>query len=107
MIENEIAISNHTREEIYFKIENIINFMISAVDRGLVAEGVLPGSIQLHRKAKSLFQKAKSQTSEHDSFLVYLNAYCEAASEENAAGNIVVTAPTSGASGVIPGIIYF
>ena len=68
MIENEIAISNHTREEIYFKIENIINFMISAVDRGLVAEGVLPGSIQLHRKAKSLFPKAKSQTSEHDSF---------------------------------------
>ena len=107
IVENEIAISNHTREEIYFKIENIINFMISAVDRGLVAEGVLPGSIQLHRKAKSLFQKAKSQTSEHDSFLVYLNAYCEAASEENAAGNIVVTAPTSGASGVIPGIIYF
>ena len=41
-----------------------------------------------------------------DAFLIFLNAYCEAASEENAAGNIVVTAPTSGASGVIPGLTY-
>ena len=41
-----------------------------------------------------------------DSFLIFLNAYCLAASEENAAGGIVVTAPTSGASGVIPGLTY-
>jgi len=41
-----------------------------------------------------------------DSFLIFFNAYSLAASEENAAGNLVVTAPTSGASGVIPGVIY-
>jgi L-serine dehydratase len=51
---------------------------------------------------------AQGQTIAHqpDSFLVFLNAYCLAASEENAAGRIVVTAPTSGASGVLPGLTY-
>ncbi len=120
VIENEIAISHLTKEEVYKKMENILQFMHNAVERGLHTEGVLPGSIQLHRKAPSLFQKAEAfsqssqqekpqaqnQAQNQDSFLIFLNAYCEAASEENAAGNIVVTAPTSGASGVIPGITY-
>ncbi|MBW7889001.1 MAG: L-serine ammonia-lyase, iron-sulfur-dependent, subunit alpha, partial [Bacteroidetes bacterium] len=60
----------------------------------------------LNRKAASLYKKAQAMSRTQDSFLIFLNAYCEAASEENAAGNIVVTAPTSGASGVIPGLTY-
>ncbi len=68
--------------------------------------GILPGSIQLTRKAPKVYEKALNLSNSPDSFLMFLNAYCLAASEENAAGNIVVTAPTSGASGVIPGIIY-
>ena len=53
-----------------------------------------------------LFSQAKSSASSSDSFMIFLNSYCLAASEENAAGSMVVTAPTSGASGVIPGITY-
>jgi L-serine dehydratase len=61
---------------------------------------MLPGTIKLRRKAPLLYEKAKKLALTSDSFLIFLNAYCLAASEENAAGNIVVTAPTSGASGL-------
>jgi len=106
MIANEMALTGLIRKEIYQKIDDILETMHKAVKRGLRHKGVLPGSIKLRRKAPILFEQAKSHASATDSFMVFLNAYCMAASEENAAGNIVVTAPTSGASGVIPGITY-
>ncbi|RYU93107.1 L-serine ammonia-lyase [Emticicia agri] len=106
MIANEMALTGLIRKEIYQKIDDILETMHKAVKRGLRHKGVLPGSIRLRRKAPVLYQQAKSHASATDSFMVFLNAYCMAASEENAAGNIVVTAPTSGASGVIPGITY-
>jgi len=106
LLENEKAISGMTEKEIATKLDHTVNTMISAVNRGLVTIGTLPGSIQLKRKSNKVMEKAKSLNSRQDKFLRLLNAYCLAASEENAAGNIVVTAPTSGASGVIPGILY-
>ncbi len=106
ILRNEMSISELTRGAIQAKLDAVINFMHEAVKRGLTAEGELPGSIKLNRKAASLYKKAQEMARAQDSFLIFLNAYCEAASEENAAGNIVVTAPTSGASGVIPGLTY-
>lgn len=106
MIANEMALTGLIRKEIYQKIDDILETMHKAVKRGLRHKGVLPGTIKLRRKAPVLYEQAKSHASTTDSFMVFLNAYCMAASEENAAGNIVVTAPTSGASGVIPGITY-
>ncbi|MDP5120133.1 MAG: L-serine ammonia-lyase [Spirosomaceae bacterium] len=106
MLANETAISRLSTKEIYAKIDNILDFMHKAVKRGLRTKGVLPGRIQLRRKAPVLFEKAKNRVATTDSFIIFLNAYCLAASEENAAGSIVVTAPTSGASGVIPGVTY-
>ncbi|UTA68711.1 L-serine ammonia-lyase [Emticicia sp. 21SJ11W-3] len=106
MIANEMALTGASRKEIYQKIDDILETMHKAVKRGLRHKGLLPGSIKLRRKAPVLYAQAKSHASATDSFMVFLNAYCMAASEENAAGNIVVTAPTSGASGVIPGITY-
>lgn len=106
IVQNEESLTGMSREKIYAKIDSIINFMHEAVKRGLLVEGELPGTIKLNRKAASLYKKAQAMSRTQDSFLIFLNAYCEAASEENAAGNIVVTAPTSGASGVIPGLTY-
>lgn len=106
MIANEVLVSGKTKKEIYQQIDHILETMHKAVKRGLRQTGVLPGTIQLRRKAPILYQQAKSSASSYDSFMVFLNAYCMAASEENAAGNLVVTAPTSGASGVIPGVSY-
>jgi L-serine dehydratase len=106
MMANEVAISGLDRKTINRKIDDIIETMHKAVKRGLKSKGELPGSIRLRRKAPVLYAQAKNSASTSDSFMVFLNAYCMAASEENAAGNMVVTAPTSGASGVIPGVTY-
>lgn len=106
MIANEMALTGLSRKEIYQKIDDVLEAMHKAVKRGLRHKGVLPGTIKLRRKAPILYNQAKSLASASDSFMIFLNAYCMAASEENAAGSIVVTAPTSGASGVIPGIFF-
>ncbi len=106
MMANEIALTGSTRAEINARIDDLLMFMHRAVRRGLRNKGVLPGTIKLSRKAPLLYGQAKNLANSSDSFLLFLNAYCLAASEENAAGGIVVTAPTSGASGVIPGLTY-
>lgn len=106
MLQNEMSLTGLSRKEIYQKIDDILETMHKAVKRGLRHRGLLPGTIKLKRKAPILYQQAKNNASTTDSFMVFLNAYCMAASEENAAGNMVVTAPTSGASGVIPGITF-
>ena len=106
LMANEMALTSRSRAEVNQRLDQILDFMHKAVRRGLKHKGVLPGSIRLTRKAPILFQQAKGMSQSSDSFLIFLNAYCLAASEENAAGGIVVTAPTSGASGVIPGLTY-
>ena len=106
MIQNEQALTGLPEKEILRKIDQILDFMHKAVKRGIRAKGILPGSIRLQRKAPVLYERAKQHASATDSFLSFMNAYCLAASEENAAGSIVVTAPTSGASGVFPGLTY-
>ena len=106
MMRNEMALTGQSREQIESRLDSILQFMHQAVVRGLSADGELPGTIKLNRKASSLYKRAQQLARTQDSFLIFLNAYCEAASEENAAGSIIVTAPTSGASGVIPGLTY-
>lgn len=106
MIQNEQSLTGLSEKEILKRIDQLLDFMHKAVKRGIRTKGMLPGTIRLQRKAAILYQQAKNHASTTDSFLIFLNAYCLAASEENAAGNIVVTAPTSGASGVFPGLTY-
>ncbi|MFN4147689.1 MAG: L-serine ammonia-lyase [Runella sp.] len=106
MIENEKSLTGLTEKEINRQIDQILDFMHKAVKRGIRSKGTLPGNIRLQRKAAILYERAKLHAATTDSFLIFLNAYCLAASEENAAGSIVVTAPTSGASGVFPGLTY-
>ncbi|MEZ0486366.1 L-serine ammonia-lyase [Fibrella aquatica] len=106
LLANEMAVSGRSLRDVNLKLDQLIDAMHKAVRRGLRHRGTLPGTIKLRRKAPVLFQQARSLSQSADSFLIFLNAYCLAASEENAAGGIVVTAPTSGASGVIPGLTY-
>ena len=105
MIENERVLTGASVKKINTDLDYRIQVMISAVKRGLLAEGTLPGWIGLHRKARIVLDKANQEKKAPDRFLSFLNAYALAASEENAAGHIVVTAPTSGSSGLIPGIV--
>ena len=105
ILENEAILSGLSRREIDSKIDLILAAMREAVDNGLAIDGVLPGPIGLQRKARVLYLHARKMAADRDRFLVMLNAYALAASEENAAGRKVVTAPTSGSAGIIPGIV--
>ena len=81
--------------------------MSAAVERGLAAEGTLPGGLQLSRKAKLLFEKRCYNESADVTMNRMIAAYAFAVSEENACENIVVTAPTCGSCGVIPAVMYY
>lgn len=80
--------------------------MKSAIEKGLKSEGTLPGGLKILRKAPSYYTKAKMQNMLiQDDSLIF--AYALAVAEENASGNIVVTAPTCGSSGILPSVLYF
>lgn len=79
--------------------------MKAAINRGIDAEGTLPGSLKLPRKASAYHVKAMMQNrfAEDNTFLF---SYALAVAEENASGGIVVTAPTCGSAGILPAILY-
>ena len=88
-------------------LKKVWRAMQDSVERGLSAEGILPGGLKLTRKAKYLYEKRCHNESLDVAMNRVIAAYAYAVSEENAAENIVVTAPTCGASGVLPAILYY
>lgn len=92
-------------EDIWDYLMEVWKVMQTEIENGLDHEGVLPGPLNLPRKAATYYVKASGyKQSLQTRALVY--AYALAASEENAAGGITVTAPTCGASGVVPAVLY-
>jgi len=82
--------------------------MYAAIDRGLQAEGVLPGGLGLARKALTFYRRTELSGSNANFFnRGYLSAYALATSEENATGGLVVTAPTCGSCGVLPAVLRY
>src|SRR5947207_10795344 len=107
MMENELAVSGKSEEEINAFLDKIINAMHATVKAGLsVKEGVLPGPIKLHSKASAVFARAQDDKYESDRAIAQVSAFALAASEENARGHLVITAPTGGSAGVMPAIVY-
>ncbi len=86
-------------------LKEVWTAMKKSIKRGLNTEGTLPGGLKLLRKASSYHFKARMQNQfvRDNSFLF---AFALAVSEENASGNIVVTAPTCGSSGILPAVLY-
>jgi L-serine dehydratase len=78
--------------------------MSKAVARGLETEGSLPGSLKLVRKASSYIIRAR-RSSGVEKRISTIFAYALAVAEENAAGGVVVTAPTCGSCGVLPAVL--
>ncbi len=91
-------------------INTIWETMKKCIEAGLSTQGTLPGGLDVQRRAQLLL-KAHETSSQHKSELSklsdYLCAYAMAVNEENAAGHGVVTAPTNGAAGVIPAVLYY
>lgn len=92
-------------KEVYDYLETVLDSMFEAVTRGVEQEGVLPGGLFLQRKAAVYFTKANSYTGSLRS-RAFIYSYALAVSEENASGGKIVTAPTCGASGVLPAVLY-
>jgi len=106
VLDNEAALTGKSHDDILAGIDVLIDAMCQAVEKGLQTDSMLPGPIGLMRKAQVLYNNSSKMKRETGRFLAQLNAYAHAASEENAAGRKVVTAPTSGSAGVMPGVIY-
>ena len=91
--------------DIWDYLADVWRVMKAAVERGLEAEGVLPGGLGVRRKAVSYHMHATGYaTSLKSRGLVY--SYALAVSEENASGGEIVTAPTCGSCGVVPAVLY-
>jgi L-serine dehydratase len=98
-------------DEINSQLDTIWQAMESCVQRGIKADGVLPGGLKLTRRAPKIFrdldQKSAKDLADPLTVLDWINMYALAVSEENAAGGRVVTAPTNGAAGIIPAVLHY
>ena len=104
---NEVAVSGKTEKQINAFLDKIANAMLATVKSGLsVKEDVLPGPIKLHSKAATVWERAQDEKYESDRAIAMVAACALAASEENARGHLVITAPTSGSAGVMPAVVY-
>lgn len=98
-------VARNDKDDLFDYLKEVWSAMKEAIERGLITEGTIHGGLKLQRKAASYHIKAKMQNKllQDNNFLF---AYSLAVSEENAMGNIVVTAPTCGSSGILPAVLY-
>lgn len=81
--------------------------MKAAVNRGITARGILPGGLGTQRRARIIYQGRHIDESPQTKENRLVSAYAFAVGEENAAGGVIVTAPTCGASGVVPAVLRY
>ncbi len=96
----------HGDKELDRGLDEIWSVMKACVENGLSTDGTLPGGLNVKRRARHLKEElaaGRGRVSMND----WLCAYAMAVNEENAAGHMVVTAPTNGAAGVIPAVLYY
>lgn len=99
-------VAEYEDDDIWDYLSVIWKTMCEAIERGIEEEGVLPGGLSVKRKAASYYVRARGYTDTlRNRGLLY--AYALATSEENAAGSVIVTAPTCGSSGVLPAVLYY
>jgi L-serine dehydratase len=108
MLANETSIADRSEADVYAFIDTIIDAMVATVRAGLSMpeDDVLPGPIKLHSKAATVYKRAIDDRFQADRGIGVLSAFALAASEENARGHLVITAPTGGSAGVMPALVY-
>lgn len=107
MMENEKV--HRSEKEIRQGILGIWQVMRECVERGCQQEGILPGGLNVKRRAFQIYQDLQSKEKSLDPSEIFdwVSLYALAVNEENASGGRVVTAPTNGASGVIPAVLHY
>jgi L-serine dehydratase len=107
--DNEI--SAHSHPELAGGIARVWDVMNACIDRGLDRQGILPGGLNVRRRARAIHDQLLSERGQNlnapHTINDWISVYAMAVNEENAAGGQVVTAPTNGAAGVIPATIRY
>ncbi len=93
--------------DIFEFLDNIWHHMKDSIKSGLQTSGILPGGLSLQRKAKYLYERQPEDESPETRENRLVCAYAFAASEQNAAGEVIVTAPTCGSCGVLPAVMLY
>jgi L-serine dehydratase len=98
-----------SREATRDGLDTIVAAMLGCIDRGLKTEGILPGGLNVRRRAPEVHGRLTSGigANEAERLLDWLNVFALAVNEENAAGGRVVTAPTNGAAGIVPAVLKY
>ena len=107
MLANEQAW--RTEAEVRSGLLHLWSVMQACVERGCRREGVLPGGLEVPRRAPALFQELSRDTDSTDPLRVmdWVNLFALAVNEENASGGRIVTAPTNGAAGIVPAVLHY
>ena len=101
-----------SEEEIRSGLMRLWRAMRDCVEQGLVHEGVLPGGLNVKRRAAKLHRSLQEMSKPNVigstlSGMEWVNLFALAVNEENAAGGRMVTAPTNGAAGIIPAVLHY
>ncbi len=94
-------------EEIKEFLSEIWISMQNTIQKGLKESGIIHGKLHLDRRAKNIYENVLPNEDETMKQARLLSSYAYATSEENACGGIIVTAPTCGACGVLPSVLYY
>ena len=97
-----------TESEICKRLRDLWAVMESCIQRGLTTEGILPGGLNIQRRAPRLGKLlTHAESVDPLDVMDWVNVYAIAVNEENASGGRVVTAPTNGAAGIIPAVLKY
>ncbi len=100
-----------SRQALNAGIDEIWSTMSACIDRGLLQDGIMPGGLNVKRRARSIFLQLDAQWQRNEMTPLmandWLSLYAMSVNEENAGGGRVVTAPTNGAAGVIPAVMRY
>lgn len=113
MLANELVWRSEA--ELRERLLKIWAVMRECVDNGCAAEGILPGGLNVTRRAPSLFRTLSATDADLDGAasadpllaMEWVNLFALAVNEENAAGGRIVTAPTNGAAGIVPAVLHY
>jgi L-serine dehydratase len=109
MMRNECVV--RTEQEVRDGLDHIWSAMSACIERGMRHEGILPGGLNVKRRAarlrEALEKRERDNTADALIAMDWINVWALAVNEENAAGGKVVTAPTNGAAGLVPAVLRY
>ena len=109
VLQNEVSLRNETEVRAY--ILKIYQIMQNSIERGMKARGILPGGLNIKRRAAEIYASLQEKFlhNDMDSLMIvdWINLWGFAVAEENAAGGQIVTAPTMGSAGILPAVLRY